>query len=198
MKISTVNNYYLPLMKLFTVNKNINGCWKLISLNDISLTCYKTTKSHLIVRAEIVHVKSAGSAIREKFPTLLLISFVVQWSSQKNWLKLIFSSVVFSLYSKLFFFIKLSRALGYHCSEPSLLSVRVSVFKNKIKLIVKPVLSTSLSCLLSSILSSLSSPQAFTYSILTVKALKEGLLLFKVNNKGSSTTSLRWFWFLYC
>ena len=38
-ELSTVNNYYLPLLKLFTV----------LTVNDISLTWDKTIKSHLVV-----------------------------------------------------------------------------------------------------------------------------------------------------
>ena len=45
-KTFTVNNYYLPLMKIFTVNKNNNGWWNLLTVNDIS---FLTTKSHLLV-----------------------------------------------------------------------------------------------------------------------------------------------------
>ena len=36
-------------MKIFTVNKNIDGERILLTVNDISLTCYKTTKLHLVV-----------------------------------------------------------------------------------------------------------------------------------------------------
>ena len=35
-------------MKLFTVNKNLNGQWNLLTVN-ISLTCNETIKSHLVV-----------------------------------------------------------------------------------------------------------------------------------------------------
>ena len=36
-------------MKLFTVNKNINGQQNLLTINDILLTCSKAIKSHLAV-----------------------------------------------------------------------------------------------------------------------------------------------------
>ena len=38
-ELITVNNYYLPLTKLFII----------LIVNDISLTCDKTIKSHLVV-----------------------------------------------------------------------------------------------------------------------------------------------------
>ena len=43
-------------MKLFTVNKNMNGEQDLLTVNnDISLTCAKATKSHLVVNCRYSH-----------------------------------------------------------------------------------------------------------------------------------------------
>ena len=36
-------------MKLLPINKTINGSQNSLTLNDISLTCDKTIKSHLVV-----------------------------------------------------------------------------------------------------------------------------------------------------
>ena len=48
-EIFTINIDNIPLMKLFTFNKNINGLKNLLSVKDLSLTCEKTIKSYLIV-----------------------------------------------------------------------------------------------------------------------------------------------------
>lgn len=43
-------------MKLFTVNKNMNGKQDLLTVNnDILLTCAKATKSHLVVNCRYSH-----------------------------------------------------------------------------------------------------------------------------------------------
>ena len=48
-EIFTINIDNIPLMKLFTFNKIINGLKNLLSVKDLSLTCEKTIKSYLIV-----------------------------------------------------------------------------------------------------------------------------------------------------
>ena len=63
-------------MKLFTVNKNMNGKQDLLTVNnDISLTCAKATKSHLVVIAVILINKT--SFIQRYIQKRQIITFLI-------------------------------------------------------------------------------------------------------------------------
>ena len=70
MKLFTVNNNYLLLIKILTNNESHN--WN--SLNDISLTCDKTIKSHLVVKIGLYWVATNTFATKNFYLFIYLLT----------------------------------------------------------------------------------------------------------------------------
>ena len=72
MKLFTVNNNYLPLIKILTVNESHN--WNSLTVNDISLTCNKTIKSHLVVKIGLYWVATNTFATKNFYLFIYLLT----------------------------------------------------------------------------------------------------------------------------